>query len=95
MARRRPDLILMDLHLPGIDGLEATERIMKSTPVPVVICTSSPGFDEKTTAIRALAAGAVAAVRKPRGLAHPDGAADAAALIRTIELMSEIAVVRR
>ena len=61
----RPDLILMDVKLPGIDGLEATRRI-KSTPslrkTPVIIVTSYAASDDS---IRATEAGGDAYVSKP------------------------------
>lgn len=95
LAKLLPDVILMDIHLPGIDGFETTRRIMSSTPVPIVVCTASTHYSEMHTVMRALEAGALAAVKKPRGLADPDAEAESAAIISTLKLMSEVKVVRR
>lgn len=56
----RPDLVLMDMNLPDIDGLEATRQIMTSRPETTVIGLST--YDEFRD--RALAAGAVAFISK-------------------------------
>ena len=57
----RPDLILIDLNLPGLDGVEATRRILSERTVPIVALTGHrTGIVE-----RALEAGAVAHVLKP------------------------------
>lgn len=56
----KPDLVLMDMNLPGIDGLEATRQIMTALPETRVIGLST--YEE--FAERAIAAGAVAFVSK-------------------------------
>jgi CheY-like chemotaxis protein len=63
----RPDLILIDLSLPGVDGVEATRRILDERQVPIVALTGhhTGGFIE-----RAIEAGAVAHVLKPFHEAH-------------------------
>lgn len=61
--RLRPDLILMDVNLPGIDGLEATRQILSrddGVPAVVVLSTYEAGVYEP----RALAAGAFAFISK-------------------------------
>jgi CheY-like chemotaxis protein len=61
----RPDLILMDLRMPGMDGLEATADL-KADPalasIPIVAITADPSA---TTTARALAAGCVRCLSKP------------------------------
>lgn len=91
----RPDVILMDIHLPGIDGFETTRRIMSSSPVPIVIITASTNFNQVGTAMRALEAGALSVLKKPGGFGSPDAENDAATMIDTVKLMSEVRVVRR
>ena len=62
----RPDLILIDLSLPGLDGVEATRQILSEREVPIVALTGHrTGFVE-----RALEAGAVAHVLKPFDDSH-------------------------
>jgi len=95
LGKQRPDVILMDIHLPGIDGIETTQQIMSSNPVPIVVCTASAQFDQAHTAIRAMEVGALAALKKPIGSGDPNAEADAAAIVSTLKLMSEVKVVRR
>jgi two-component system chemotaxis response regulator CheB len=65
MRRHRPNVIVLDLEMPRMDGITFLKQIMASDPIPVVVCS---GFAEPGTnlAMRALAAGAVDIVLKPR-----------------------------
>ena len=95
VERSKPDVITMDVRLPKMDGFEATRRIMKSRPTPIVIVSGIPDITEKVMAMRAMEAGALAIVPKTAGVGHPDFERAAADLVRTVKLMSEVKVVRR
>ena len=58
-----PDLVLMDVNLPGIDGLEATRRILsQATPPPIVLVVST--YEAEEYAPRVAEAGAAAYIPK-------------------------------
>jgi two-component system, chemotaxis family, protein-glutamate methylesterase/glutaminase len=63
VGRLAPDLVTMDLELPGMSGLEAVERIMSESPVPILVLSGRVGADTQVSAA-ALAAGALDAVSK-------------------------------
>lgn len=92
---KKPDVITMDLHMPKMNGCTATRAIMENFPTPIVVVTGSPAVDTMATTNSALAAGALAVVKRPAGIGHPDHAATARELIQTVKLMSEVKVVRR
>jgi two-component system, chemotaxis family, protein-glutamate methylesterase/glutaminase len=94
-ARLRADVILMDIHLPKMNGFEATRRIMETQPVPIVICSATSNPSDVAATFQALEAGAVAFVNKPLGLDQPAFAEAARKLVQTIKLMAEVKVVRR
>jgi two-component system chemotaxis response regulator CheB len=95
VGRKRPDVITMDIHMPKLDGLEATRRIMETHPTPIVIVSGSTDSHEVATTFRAMEAGALAAIRRPAAIGHPDHEATARELVQTVKLMSEVKVVRR
>src|SRR5690242_1487113 len=54
----RPDVILMDVYMPEMDGLEATEDIMNKVPTPIVVISSGVDEQESNLAVRAINSGA-------------------------------------
>jgi two-component system, chemotaxis family, protein-glutamate methylesterase/glutaminase len=92
---QRPDVITMDLNMPGMDGVAATVEIMRQCATPIVIVSGCAVPGEVDASFRAIEAGALVAVQRPAPPGHPSHAADAAALVRTVKSMAEVRVVRR
>jgi len=82
-AKTTPDLVLMDLIMPEMDGVEATRRIMASTPCAILIVTASVGANSRR-AFEAMGYGALDAVDTP-GLGSADPERSAAPLLTKIE----------
>ncbi len=95
IAQHRPDVITMDIVLPGIDGVETTRRIMETTPIPVVVISAHLEDQEVYTAFRIMEAGAVAVVEKPVGVLSPVYPRNAREIVRTVKAMSEVRLIRR
>lgn len=91
----RPDVITMDIHMPVMNGIEATREIMQRTPTPIVVVTASSVRDAAGDSFGALAAGAVTVVERPAGPGTAAFARDSAALVETVKLMAEVKVVTR
>jgi two-component system response regulator WspF len=85
-AQNRPDLVLMDLLMPGMDGVEATRQIMAHTPCAVLIVTASVK-DNAPLVFEAVGYGAIDATDMP---VLGDGAGDAAPLLAKIDMIGRL-----
>jgi two-component system, chemotaxis family, protein-glutamate methylesterase/glutaminase len=65
MKRQQPDVIVLDVEMPRMDGITFLKKLMAERPTPVVICSTLTEAGAATT-IEALAAGAVSIVTKPK-----------------------------
>ena len=89
--RLRPDVVSLDMQLPIMTGLSATEYIMAHRPTPILIVSASTNRGELFRTYEALAAGAVDVLEKPRG-DEIDGEWDRK-LVSTVKLVSRIRVI--
>lgn len=88
----RPDLVVMDIQMPKMDGLTATERIMATRPTPILVVTSDPYRGGVDLSFKALSKGALDLVGKPSSV--PMREAERLELIRKMRLLAEVPVVR-
>lgn len=87
----RPDLIVMDAELPGVDTVRVTKEIMKRWPIPIAILSSEDSAQSQDLAFDALAAGAVDVVASQA----IDGSSDRRAqLLEALRATASVAVGR-
>jgi len=91
---KNPDVVIMDIQMPGINGYEATRSIMEKYPVPIIIHSTLVAPEQTENIFKAMKAGAVAVSQKPPGIGHPDSKRLVEKLLKTIKLMSEVKVIR-
>jgi two-component system, chemotaxis family, protein-glutamate methylesterase/glutaminase len=91
----KPDVISLDIRLPGMNGFEFTRKIMSESPLPIVVVSASVEAEDLSISMNALRAGALTVVEKPMGLSDPAYAAFARHLCTQLTIMSEVNVIRQ
>ncbi|MGE5111562.1 MAG: protein-glutamate methylesterase/protein-glutamine glutaminase [Acidobacteriaceae bacterium] len=89
----RPDVITMDINMPHMDGLQATELIMSSNPKPILV-VSSESREGADITLKALELGAIDFVAKPSGGIDLDMNTVREELIRKLKMVAKVRVVR-
>lgn len=86
------DVVVMDINMPRLNGIDATRRIMQTRPVPIVVCSATVDTRDLLVVFQAMQAGAIACIEKPVAVSDPD---KAKRLVETVKLMADVKVARR
>jgi len=89
----KPDVILMDITMPIMDGMQATNEIMRDTPTPIVMISASIAGKETETAFQAIKQGALTLLPKPTAPTHPNYPAEAQKIVSTLKAMASVQVI--
>lgn len=90
-----PDVILMDLHLPEMDGIDAIGHIMAVAPCPIVVLSGELSRSDVDLTFESLQAGAVDVLRKPKSFGPDQVAGFSETLVARLRLLSQVRVMRR
>ncbi len=92
IERFHPDLLTIDLNLPGRSGIEVIEEVMSSSPLPILVISGQA--DDARVAMEALAAGAVEVIAKPEIKSEDDLDAQAKRIADLVGVLSKVKVIR-
>ncbi len=92
-ARLRPDLVIMDVMMPIMDGIEAVAEIMAVTPTPILMLSANTDPHDSRSAFAAIKNGALDVMAKPSGVVTEAFSQIAKQLIVKVKSLSRIRVI--
>jgi len=92
-AQLKPDLVTMDLVMPGMNGMEATQRIMARHPTPILFFSSFFEREGSYSRIDALSAGALDILEKPTPMPDRQWEAVASVLVERVKTLAQVPVI--
>lgn len=90
VSRHRPDVVLMDVVMPRMDGYAATRAVMAERPTPIVLISSVVSTREAGVALEALRSGALWITESLPSPTDPAFASRRAALVQLLRAMSQV-----
>lgn len=93
--KNKPDIITMDIIMPGMGGFEAIKTIMETNPVPIIVISGLSNNENMNKTFEAMEAGAVSVIKKPLEIKGDNFEKISKNIIKMVKLMSEIKVVKR
>jgi len=92
-AKLKPDLVIMDVMMPRMDGLEAVAEIMAATPTPILMLSANTDPHDSRGAFAAIKLGALDVMAKPSGVVTEAFSQIAGQLIAKVKSLSRIQVI--
>jgi two-component system chemotaxis response regulator CheB len=91
--RLRPDLVIMDVMMPVMDGLAATVEIMASCPTPILVLSANVDSQDSRSAFNAIKHGALDVMEKPQGVVTEAFGEIAAQLVQKVKFLARVRVI--
>lgn len=95
VSKLKPDIILMDINMPHLNGYEAAQKIMETNPTPILLMSATWDINEIEKIVKSMHIGVLGVYEKPYGPSHPRFQELYNKILLDLRLMSDVKVVRR